>query len=924
MKMKRLKQTLKKTIAMLSAFAIVMGVLGVLPLTVMAVPFIDLSVSPFPPSGTGWTYAGGVFTILDGANVTVTGSTSGTNARRIVVEALATATITLDGANIDLFASNNVSPIWVQMGASLTLNLAAGTTNTMSGAGVESPGIRTSFATLTITGSGTLTANGSSNSAGIGGFTASTGGNITITDNATVNANGGFAAAGIGGGTGGAGGNITISGNATVNANGGESGGAGIGGGAGGFVPAGGAGGTITISGNATVNATGGNGTIVPIGGTDAPHQVGGGAGIGGGGQAAANTPGAGAGGIITISDTANVTVVGGDALGPDAQGGAGIGGGGAAASGPVGTITTGTRGGGAIINDTAHIAGVLNATGGTNGANIGGTAPGLHREATVTFNPASVAISDANLSQSVGVGGTASSNIAVSYTIPPALQNYIDVIWAAGTPSVTVTGVRPAAEGVTAVGSFNLYVTRDGVTEYFAVTVNLTSTFVRLSGTVMISGNSVFGETLTANTAGLSTTPTGVALGTFSFAWYRTDGTSSTQIAGATSNVYTLTQADIGYNIYVIVTSANTQGYVSSAQTAVITRAAQDAPALSHSINFATYTATITPVAGAEYRFTSDLDATQEWSAVNTFVFTYGAELTLEIRLMQTATHYASQTVSLIVTPALSAQPQQAATPTATPNSRVFTSSVSVTLATATPNAEIFFTRDGSIPTSASTLFTAPIVLTNTTTIRAIAIAPGMADSELLQVTFTRQQYTPPPTSPDWQGPSQPPVVIPPVQPPEIPATEDPVVEQIQDPADDPTEDLQPIDPPYGVEPQLVQRVLRLTIGSAVYTIDGVSFVMDAIPYVANGRTMVPLRFVAEAMGADVSWNREAQTVTVTQEGFAPIVLVIGVPLPDGLGMPEVIDGRTFIPFRFISQSLGASVRWDSAAQAVYVYFYV
>jgi hypothetical protein len=82
---------------------------------------------------------------------------------------------------------------------------------------------------------------------------------------------------------------------------------------------------------------------------------------------------------------------------------------------------------------------------------------------------------------------------------------------------------------------------------------------------------------------------------------------------------------------------------------------------------------------------------------------------------------------------------PIQVATPTATPANRTFTSSVNVTLATATDGAEIYFTTNGATPTTSSTLYTTPINLTATTTIKAIAVKDGVS-SGVLEVTFTRQ----------------------------------------------------------------------------------------------------------------------------------------------------------------------------------------
>jgi len=96
----------------------------------------------------------------------------------------------------------------------------------------------------------------------------------------------------------------------------------------------------------------------------------------------------------------------------------------------------------------------------------------------------------------------------------------------------------------------------------------------------------------------------------------------------------------------------------------------------------------------------------------------------------------------------------------------------------------------------------------------------------------------------------------------------------------------------------------------------------MDAASYVVDGRTMVPIRFIVQAMGANISWSRETRLVTILRDGYPPIHMAEGVPLPNNLGMIEIIDGRTFVPFRFVSLSLGAEVYWDRDAQAVYVFF--
>jgi len=97
---------------------------------------------------------------------------------------------------------------------------------------------------------------------------------------------------------------------------------------------------------------------------------------------------------------------------------------------------------------------------------------------------------------------------------------------------------------------------------------------------------------------------------------------------------------------------------------------------------------------------------------------------------------------------------------------------------------------------------------------------------------------------------------------------------------------------------------------------IDGEILPADA--YIVNSRTMVPLRAIFEALGADIAWNAETWTVTATK-GPKVIILTVGDmgAFVDGepvqLAVPPVlINSRTFVPLRFVSTALGAGVDWD------------
>src|SRR5207248_2275903 len=80
------------------------------------------------------------------------------------------------------------------------------------------------------------------------------------------------------------------------------------------------------------------------------------------------------------------------------------------------------------------------------------------------------------------------------------------------------------------------------------------------------------------------------------------------------------------------------------------------------------------------------------------------------------------------------------AATPALSPGGGTFTSSVAVTLTDSTPSATIYYTTDGSVPTTSSAAYTGPITMTTTQTIKAIAAASGYTTSAVVSATYTIQ----------------------------------------------------------------------------------------------------------------------------------------------------------------------------------------
>jgi len=106
-----------------------------------------------------------------------------------------------------------------------------------------------------------------------------------------------------------------------------------------------------------------------------------------------------------------------------------------------------------------------------------------------------------------------------------------------------------------------------------------------------------------------------------------------------------------------------------------------------------------------------------------------------------------------------------------------------------------------------------------------------------------------------------------------------------------------------------------RRSVSSGCRTIRGI-----VAPVISDGRVLVPLRIVSEVFGAEVEWNATTRTVIITYNEIY-LHLPIDVPLPDGMGTPIIINGRTMVPLRFISEAFGAEVEWDPVNRAAYIF---
>jgi len=119
-------------------------------------------------------------------------------------------------------------------------------------------------------------------------------------------------------------------------------------------------------------------------------------------------------------------------------------------------------------------------------------------------------------------------------------------------------------------------------------------------------------------------------------------------------------------------------------------------------------------------------------------------------------------------------------------------------------------------------------------------------------------------------------------------------------------------------------RQLIVLTIDQKVASVFGELVMNDVSPILRNDRTMLPIRFVAEALGGIVVWNDSLNKVTITKEDVV-IEIFIGSPFALVNGSPVELDAsafiensRTYLPLRFVAENMGATVTWDATTKKV------
>ncbi len=123
---------------------------------------------------------------------------------------------------------------------------------------------------------------------------------------------------------------------------------------------------------------------------------------------------------------------------------------------------------------------------------------------------------------------------------------------------------------------------------------------------------------------------------------------------------------------------------------------------------------------------------------------------------------------------------------------------------------------------------------------------------------------------------------------------------------------------------PAVSSRVVKLQVDNATAEVNGSQVTLDVPPQLMSGRTMVPLRFVAEALGSALDWNGNERKITLTTAEHRIVLWVDNKQAQvDGVSTtldvpPTVINGRTLVPLRFAGENLGATLKWNPSDKSI------
>ena len=113
----------------------------------------------------------------------------------------------------------------------------------------------------------------------------------------------------------------------------------------------------------------------------------------------------------------------------------------------------------------------------------------------------------------------------------------------------------------------------------------------------------------------------------------------------------------------------------------------------------------------------------------------------------------------------------------------------------------------------------------------------------------------------------------------------------------------------------------VRLTLGDTLAFVNEETKKLDTPPFLRDDRTFVPVRFLAESLGAEVFWEDETRTAVFVKDGTT-VRLTVGTSTAYVNAEPRTLDATVFLendrtdaPLRFVAEALGAAVEYKEEA---------
>ncbi len=124
-------------------------------------------------------------------------------------------------------------------------------------------------------------------------------------------------------------------------------------------------------------------------------------------------------------------------------------------------------------------------------------------------------------------------------------------------------------------------------------------------------------------------------------------------------------------------------------------------------------------------------------------------------------------------------------------------------------------------------------------------------------------------------------------------------------------------------------RKILKFQIGNKTMFVNDSPQEIDAPPVIIEGRTILPIRWVAEPLGAIVSWDGKEKKVTISlKENLIELWIGNRIARVNGIDsqidpnnpkvVPIILNGRTMLPLRFVAENLGCKVDWDGRTKTV------